>query len=173
MLGGIGYRRRRGRQRMRWLDGITDTMDTGLGGLQEVVMDREVWHAMVPVVTKSWTRLTNWIELIMVLDPISLVFNEKNHFFSVASSHRKACLDSTTSAGKARKSLLQTVLTPVFETCFFWPVKKQGLLGSSAGKESARNAGDPGSIPGSGRYGGEGIGYPLLGNPRTEEPCGL
>ena len=44
---------------MRWLDGITDTMDTGLGGLQEVVMDREVWHAMVPVVTKSWTRLTN------------------------------------------------------------------------------------------------------------------
>ena len=68
MLGGIGGKRRRGRQRMRWLDGITDSIDMSLGKLQELVMDREAWRAVIHVVAKSWTKLSDELNCTEVLE---------------------------------------------------------------------------------------------------------
>jgi len=76
VLGGIGGRRRRGLQRMRWLDGITNLMNMSLGELQELVIDREAWHAAIHGIAKNQKRLSDWTELNIIIPPISPSISE-------------------------------------------------------------------------------------------------
>ena len=109
MLGGSGGRRRRGRQKMRWLDGITDSMDMNLSELRKLVMDRETWHASIHGVTKSLTQLSDWTELNWTEPQIMLMAQKIVKFF-IRMYHFKITNNSNRSYTVISKSIVAVLL---------------------------------------------------------------
>ena len=131
MLGMIEGRRRRGRQRMKWLDGIADSMDMGLGRLRELVMDREAWHAVIHGVTKSWTRLRNWTELKITADG-DCSHEIKRHLLlgRKVMINLDSMFKSRDITLPAKISLVKAVVFPVvMYGCESWTIKKAECWG--------------------------------------------